>query len=172
MALVIVPLGKQHDRKSFDCGEPALNHYLHQYANQDIKRRVNRVFVALPPDEPQQVIGYYSLSTGSLVATDLPEGFPAPSAQVPGPGSPTGAVGCCRIPPGQGLGTILLADALQRIVQASQSMAVYALAVDALNDRAAKFYEQFGFIHLPSQFLKLFLPMDSIPALADELYTP
>ncbi len=68
---------------------------------------------------------------------------------------------------GQGLGSILLADALQRIVQASQVMAVYAVVVDALNDRAAKFYQQFGFIALPSQPLKLFLPMDSVAALLD-----
>jgi predicted N-acetyltransferase YhbS len=63
---------------------------------------------------------------------------------------------------GQGLGSTLLADALQRIVQASQVMAVYAVIVDALNDRATAFYKQFGFIPLPSQPLKLFLPMDSV----------
>ena len=41
---------------------------------------------------------------------------------------------------GVGLGSILLADALQRIAQASQVMAVYAVVVDALNDQAAEFY--------------------------------
>ena len=68
---------------------------------------------------------------------------------------------------GKGLGSILLADALQRIVQASQVMAVYAVVVDALNDRAADFYRQFGFIPLPSQPLKLFLPMNSVVTLLD-----
>jgi predicted N-acetyltransferase YhbS len=62
---------------------------------------------------------------------------------------------------GMGLGSILLADALQRVVQASEVMAVYAVVVDALNDRVAEFYRQFGFIPLPSQALKLFLPIDS-----------
>jgi len=46
-------------------------------------------------------------------------------------------------------------------------MAVYAVVVDALNDRAADFYRQFGFIPLPSQPLKLFLPMDSVSSLID-----
>lgn len=41
---------------------------------------------------------------------------------------------------GMGLGSILLADALQRIPQASQVMAVYAVVVDARNDQAAEFY--------------------------------
>jgi hypothetical protein len=39
--------------------------------------------------------------------------------------------------------------------------------VDALNDKAAEFYRQFGFISLPSQPLKLFLPMDSVTTLVD-----
>ena len=73
MNLVITPLGKQHDRKTFDCGEASLNLYLTRYANQDIRRRVNRVFVASPPTEPKRVIGYYSLSAGSLAAADLPK---------------------------------------------------------------------------------------------------
>jgi ribosomal protein S18 acetylase RimI-like enzyme len=68
---------------------------------------------------------------------------------------------------GMGLGSILLADALQRIAQASQVMAVYAAVVDALNDQAAGFYRQFGFVPLPSQPLKLFLPMASVAKLVD-----
>ena len=35
----------------------------------------------------------------------------------------------------------LFTDALKRISQASQAMAVYAVVVDALNDRAAGFYQ-------------------------------
>jgi ribosomal protein S18 acetylase RimI-like enzyme len=69
---------------------------------------------------------------------------------------------------GKGLGSILLADALQRIAQASQVMAVFAVVVDALNDRAAEFYRQCGVIPLPSQPIKLFLPMESVAALVDE----
>ena len=46
-------------------------------------------------------------------------------------------------------------------------MAVYAVVVDALNDQAAEFYQQFGFIPLPSQPLKLFLPTDSVATLID-----
>jgi len=61
----------------------------------------------------------------------------------------------------------LLADALQRITQASQVMAVYAVVVDALNPPAAEFYQQYGFIPLPNQPLKLSLPLDSLSARID-----
>ncbi|MDJ0808170.1 MAG: GNAT family N-acetyltransferase [Gammaproteobacteria bacterium] len=167
MEVTITPLCKQHDRKSFDCGEPSLNEYLYRYASQDIRRRVNRVFVASPPEAPRQVIGYYSLSAGSLDATVLPESYRRRLPKYPVPVVLLGRLAVAEPRQGMGLGSILLADALQRIAQAGQVMAVYAVVVDALNDRAAEFYRQFGFISLPSQPLKLFLPMDSVAALLD-----
>lgn len=167
MELIVAPLGKQRDRKSFDCGERSLNQYLHRYASQDIRRRVNRVFVASPPDEPRQVIGYYSLSAGGLDATDLPEEIRRRLPRYPVPVVLLGRLAVAKSQQGKGLGSILLADALHRIAQASQVMAVYAVIVDALNDRAAAFYREFGFIPPPSQPLKLFLPMESVTALVD-----
>lgn len=167
MDLVITPLGKQHDRKAFDCGEASLNRYLNRYANQDIRRRVNRVFVASPPGEPQRVIGYYSLSAGSLAAADLPEKYRRRLPRYPVPVALLGRLAVDKSHQGQGLGAILIANALQRIALASQVMAVYAVVVDALNERAAEFYQQFGFIPLSSQPLKLFLPMDTVGRLVD-----
>jgi predicted N-acetyltransferase YhbS len=167
LGLIITTLSKQHDRKSFDCGERSLNQYIHHYAGQDIRRRIGRVFVASLPDAPQQVIGYYSLSAGSLDTTDLPEALRRRLPRYPVPVVLLGRLAVAESRHGQGIGSILLADALQRIVQASQVMAVYAVVVDALNDRAADFYRQFGFIPLPSQPLKLFLPMDSVSSLID-----
>ncbi len=167
MEFIIAALGKQHNRKSFDCGESSLTQNLHRYASQDIRRRVNRVFVASPPSTPRQVIGYYSLSAGGLDATDLPDEFRRRLPSYLVPIVLLGRLAVAKYHQGKGLGSILLADALQRIAQASQVMAVYAVLVDALNDRAAEFYRQFGFIPLPSQPLKLFLPMDSVATLVD-----
>jgi GNAT superfamily N-acetyltransferase len=160
--LIITPLGKRHDRKNFDCGEATLNLYLNRYANQDIRRRVSRVFVASPPTELQRVIGYYSLSAGSLAAADLPDEFRRRLPRYPVPVALLGRLAVDKSQQGQGLGAILIADALQRIAMAGQVMAVYAVVVDALDESAAEFYRQFGFIPLPSQPLKLFLPMDTV----------
>ena len=167
MELIITPLGKDHERKAFDCGEPSLNQYLHHYASQDIRRRINRVFVASTPDTPQQVISYYSLSAGSLAAIDLPEKFRRRLPRYPVPVVLLGRLAVSISHQGKGFGAILLADALQRIAQASQVMAVYAVVVDALNERTVEFYRQFGFIPLPSQPLKLFLPLDSVISLVN-----
>ena len=167
MDFIVSPLRKSHDRNSFDCGEQSLNEYLHRYASQDIKRRINKVFIASLPDSPQQVIGYYSLSAGSLNAEDLPKGLHRRLPRYPVPIVLLGRLAVAKSHQRHGLGSILLADALKRVVQASQVMAVYALVVDALQDRAAEFYKQFGFIALPSKPLKLFLPMDSVADLID-----
>jgi predicted N-acetyltransferase YhbS len=167
LELIIAPLNKHHERKPFDCGENSLTQYLHRYASQDIRRRVSRVFVASAPEAPRQVIGYYSLSAGSLEATALPEAFRRRLPGYPVPVVLLGRLAIAESHQGMGLGSILLADALQRIAQASQVMAVYAVVVDALNDQAAEFYRQFGYISLPSQPLKLFLPMDSVATLID-----
>lgn len=48
--------------------------------------------------------------------------------------------------PTTGVGSILFAAALQRVACAAQVMVVYVVVVDALSDRAAAFYRQFGFI--------------------------
>jgi predicted N-acetyltransferase YhbS len=162
LEFIIVTLGNQHDRKSFDCGESSLNQYLHRYASQDIRRRINRVFVASPPGKPKQVIGYYSLNASSLDATNLPDGFRRQLPGYPVPVVLLGKLAVAEFHQCKGLGSILLADALQRVAQASQVLAVYAVVVDALNDRAAGFNQQFGFIPLPSHPLKLFLPVNSI----------
>jgi len=63
------------------------------------------------------------------------------------------------------MGSILLADALKRVLTASKVMAVYAVMVDALDDRAAHWYRQFGFVSLPSRPLTLFLTIGTISAL-------
>lgn len=167
MDLSITPLNKRHDRRTFDCGEPSLNHYLHRYAGQDLKRRISRVFVATFDDQPQRVIGYYTLSAGSLGGTELPEerrrrlpGYPVPIAIL-------GRLAVTHAHQGDGLGAILLADALRRVSQAAQVMAVYAVVVEAIDPRAAAYYERFGFFPLRSHPLKLFLPLDSVAKLID-----
>jgi predicted N-acetyltransferase YhbS len=167
LAFIITPLSNAHDRKSFDCGNDALNQYLQCYANQDVRRRVTRIFVASPSDAQRQIVGYYALSAGSLEASDLPMELRRRLPKYPVPVVLLGRLAVNLSQQRKGLGALLLADALKRIAQISHVMAVYAVIVDALDMRAAQYYQQFGFSPLPSQPLKLFLPVDSITDLFD-----
>jgi hypothetical protein len=55
------PLGKQHDRETFFCGQDDLDDWFRRRASQDEKRNVARVFVAAAAAE-LGVIGFYSLA--------------------------------------------------------------------------------------------------------------
>jgi ribosomal protein S18 acetylase RimI-like enzyme len=58
---------------------------------------------------------------------------------------------------GQGLGSALLADALDRAARAE--IAAYTLVVEIKDDPAAAFYRHHGFIALPDAPITLFLPL-------------
>ena len=159
MPLKIEALNAHHQRKAFDCGDAGLNSYLQQYARRNVKHRINKVFVATEINAPQVILGYYTLSAGSVRAEDLPPAHKRRLPNYPVPVAILGRLAVDKPHQGQRLGTLLLADAVQRVKQASEVMAVYAIVVDALNQLAAEFYRRFGFIAFPGLPLKLFLPL-------------
>lgn len=59
---------------------------------------------------------------------------------------------------GKGLGSILLADACQKVAQASAVLAVAGIVVDAKDAEAERFYRHFGFEALPGNPARLLLP--------------
>lgn len=58
---------------------------------------------------------------------------------------------------GQGLGGILLSDALMRSARAE--LGVFAMVVDAKDEAARRFYEHYGFTSLPGEARRLCLPI-------------
>jgi predicted GNAT family N-acyltransferase len=58
---------------------------------------------------------------------------------------------------GQGVGELLLADAVTRVLGAAQSVAAFAIVVDAKDNAAIAFYRTFGFVQFPSTPNRLFL---------------
>lgn len=154
--LVIEPLGKGHDRVGFSCGQPELDDWFRLRASQDEKRNVARVFVAVTPD--LGVVGFYSLSSLSLALESLPEEL---AHKVPRydaiPDALIGRLARDARVRGQGVGELLLADAIQRILGAGRSIAVFAIVVDAKDEHAVKFYRTFGFRAFPLQPRRLFL---------------
>ena len=162
-ALVIEPLGGHHDRTAFSCGEAALDAYLQRQASQDIRRRVAQVFVAL--DAPDKIAGYYSLSAASFAKDELPPALAKRLPHYPVPAAILGRLAVDRDRQGRGLGETLLLDAIRRVVWASAALAVYAIVVDAKNDRALAFYARYGFRTLASEARRLFLPLETLAKL-------
>ena len=162
--LVIEPLGSHHDRAAFSCGEPALDGYLQRQASQDIRRRVAQVFVALG-DAPGEIAGYYSLSATSFDKDELPPAQAKKLPHYPVPAAVLGRLAIDRARQGQGLGELLLLDAVRRVIWASTTLAVHAIIVDAKNERAQAFYERYGFRPFTTEPRRLFLPLETFEKL-------
>ena len=163
-APVVEPLGPHHDRASFACGEPALDTYLQRQASQDVRRRVAQVFVAVG-DPPANIVGYYTLSAASFGKEELPPDLGARLPRYPVPAAILGRLAVARARQGRGLGEFLLLDAVRRVMRASAALAVYALIVDAKSERAARFYESYGFQPFATNRRRLFLPLQTMEKL-------
>ncbi len=155
-------LAKRHDRTTFTSGVPALDEWFRARASQDQKRNVAKVFVALQRD---QIVGFYSLSTLTLSLDAIP---PELARRLPRyeaiPAALIGRLARAESARGTGLGDLLLADAVKRVLAATESIAAFALVVDAKTEAGKRFYEANGFIPLPSRPRRLFLLTETAAA--------
>ena len=159
--LVIAPLNAAHARAGFHCNVEALDQYFHKQAGQDIRRRISRIFVAALPDNPKEVMGYYSLSTLSIELRQLPEKLAKKLPKHPVPAALIGRLAVSKNAQGCGIGKMLLVDAIKRTLSVSDQIAIYAMVVDVINENVKGFYEQFGFARLSDDSHRLFLPLKS-----------
>jgi ribosomal protein S18 acetylase RimI-like enzyme len=147
-----------HDRKTFDCGNAALNVYLRQFANQDQNRGLSRVYVLA---EQRRIVGYYSLSAYSVV-TDALADQARTGAYRELPFLLLGRLAVDQAFQGQGLGDALIIHAFKTTVEAAEKIGIFGMIVDAKDERAAGFYERFGFKRLSVSKNRLVLPFSAI----------
>lgn len=155
MTIRFEPLSRTHARSTFECGVPALDDWFRARASQDERRNIARVFVALDDDG---IVGFYSLSMFTLTLEDLP---PELASKLPRyralPAALIGRLARHVRARGRGVGELLLGDAITRVLGAAQSVAAFAIVVDAKDDSAIAFYRTFGFVQFPSTPDRLFL---------------
>lgn len=135
---------RRHSVAAFACGNDTLDRWLIRSAGQSERRDAARTFVKAAGDGT--VLGYYTLVAGQIehekatlpVRKGLSRHFPVPVVIL-------ARLAVDRHSQGEGVGPVLLADALERICRAAEDVAVRAVLVHAIDDRAASFYERFGF---------------------------
>ena len=150
-------LNKRHRRENFDCGEESLNEFLKKYARQNSEKGFGRTFVAVLPEETE-VLGYYTLSSGSVSFEVVPEKLP----RYPIPTAHLGRLASDLKMRGQGLGELLLIDALERVCLVAAEVGIYAVELYALNENAIKFYLKYGFVPLKDDEKHLYLPIETL----------
>jgi ribosomal protein S18 acetylase RimI-like enzyme len=157
----ILPLDPRHDRSAFFCGEKALDDYLRNHASQDARRNVASVFVAA--GEPSEtIIGYYTLSAASFNRDELPAALARKLPHYPIPAALIGRLAVDRRFQGRNFGKFLLINTFARIMRANEALAIHAVVVEAKNEKAAAFYQAYGFEPFSEHSRHLFLPLARI----------
>jgi GNAT superfamily N-acetyltransferase len=161
--LRIEPLGSSHDRAGFDCGVIALNRYLRETARQHVAKGIAKTFVLVEDtdSEPRPVLGFFTLSLCQVLATDVP---PKWAKKLPRkiPAMRLGRLAVARAHQREGLGKILLVDAIYKVAAVASAAGGIGLFVDAKDERAAEFYSRFGFEATPTEPLTLFMPVQTV----------
>lgn len=162
--VLLEQLDEHHDVSTFDSGNDVLDGWLGRHALTAQRMDSARTFVAT---RNGRVIGYFSLTMGSVLRAD------APAKLVRGmPAYPVGMVLLARLAvaqpeQGKGVGAMLLAEALRKAVAAGEVAAARLIVVDALDDGAAAFYERYGFVRTPEHRLRLYRRMKDVRASLD-----
>ena len=156
----IEALAKNHDRRAFSCGVEALDVYLKRFARQHADANISRTYVAV---SGSTVTGFYSLAMSGIRRENLPEKYLNRFPNFPLPVARLARLAVASNLQGQGLGELLLADALQRCLQISESIGMLGVIVDAKDEKARRWYERYEFERMPDAPLTLWLPTAAIP---------
>jgi GNAT superfamily N-acetyltransferase len=134
---------------------------LAQTARQHQQKDISQTFVAVEPERPGTILGFYALSACELGTADLPAQL---VAKLPGriPAVRLGRLAVARSVQRQGLGKLLLVDAIKRVCGVREQIGVFALFVDAKDEEAVTFYARFGFTSLPQATRTMVLPLKHV----------
>ncbi len=166
--LQILLLSRQHNREAFYCGEQELDDYLKKTARQHNEKGIARTFVLVDMEEPARILGFFTLAGCEVVATDLPQKYTkkypnkAPAARL-------ARLAVSVDHQRKGLGGIMMVEAMRRTLSVSGNIGIIGFFVDAKNQGAREYYEQYGFIPLPDNPLTLFLPLAVLAAAVEVL---
>jgi GNAT superfamily N-acetyltransferase len=157
------PIAKHHDRAAFDCGDDALNHFLHRHARQSHEKGGAKTYLAVS-DSNQKVLGYYSVSPASIAYERAPGVIKRGLARHEVPVFRLGRLAVDVSAQGQGLGGQLLLAAGRRCLLVASQAGGVALIIDAKNEEVAMWYASFGAVPLLDTPLSLLLPFKTIHA--------
>ncbi|HEB79405.1 MAG TPA: GNAT family N-acetyltransferase [Rhodospirillales bacterium] len=161
----------KHDRAAFSCGVDQVDNYFKRTANKLAKAGNTRLYVMVSPDN--ELIGFYAINAHAVDYTELPAQY---ARTRPGHGGIPAAyismIGVDQRFSGNGYGGVLLVDALTRIVLAADKIGISVVMLDVLDcgdhdlvERRKKLYTSYGFTSLPSNELRLFMPIATVRSL-------
>lgn len=156
-------IGKHHDRSDFNCGDEALNQFLHRHARQSHEKGGAKTYLAVNKSN-EKILGYYSLSPASITYERAPEVIKRGLARHDVPVFRLGRLAVDLSAQNQGLGGQLLLAAGRRCLLVAAQAGGVALLIDAKNEHVAQWYASYGAVPLLDAHLSLLLPFKTIHA--------
>jgi len=156
----------KHDRHRFNYGIDSLNNYLKVMASQQAKKDNTRTFVLEDKDDPQHIVGFYTLTMIPMDLNALPTSLQKKHQSF----TSSGLIARLAVDErfkGQRFGEWLLIDALKKLLQASDTVGFPLVVVDA-KDGAKHFYEKYGFTAFQDAENKLFITIADIRRASSE----
>jgi N-acetylglutamate synthase-like GNAT family acetyltransferase len=138
----IEKLTAAHALTEFDCGRSELNQFIQKYAYQNQQANSSQTYVGIYEN---MVIGYYSLTVGSIVHTQAPDRVIKGQPRHPIPVMILARLAVDIRWQNRGVGKGLLKDALKRTAQAADIAGIRALLVHAKDLDVKLWYERFDF---------------------------
>lgn len=136
-------LTDDHDVSQFDSGNDSLDQWLQRDARRAHGAGISRTTVWTAAND-RAVVAYHAIAPTQIARIDLPSrSLSGGYSQVPG--YLIGRLALDKSLHGQGLGTQLLLDALERIVEAAERAGGRVILVDAIDDAAHRFYRHHDF---------------------------
>jgi GNAT superfamily N-acetyltransferase len=132
-------LETKHDVAEFDCGSDAQTTWLRRHALQSQGGGMSRVFVVRRLSD-DKVVGYYALTTGSVLHADASRRLTAGTGGYDIPVVILTRLGVDLSEQGRGLGRALVVDAFRRIARIAEEVGVRALLIHAEDTDARDFY--------------------------------
>lgn len=169
--LKIETVSRDHNRSGFDCGNDALNQYLKKIARQHLNKGISRTFVLVDDNMPTEVLGFFTLVSCEIFVDKLPRKY-AKKYPSKAPAAKLARLAVAKDRQRQGLGTHMMINAVERVIRVSQELGIIGFFVDAKDNKAKAYYEQFGFIRLPDNPLELFLPLATLRNAYDTISIP
>jgi GNAT superfamily N-acetyltransferase len=161
--LNIIPLdGGIHNRRNFDCGEPSLNKFLQEQAQQAARRFGSKTVVLVDDDanaDPTIILGYHTTLIAHVDPAAIPEGKFGKELV---PMLLLARIAIDRRFQGKGLGSFLLMDVLKKAKAIADATALFGVFLDALGDDVEKFYLKYGFKALTDKPRHLYMPIGPI----------
>lgn len=112
--------------------------------------------------DKEGVVGYMTLASAQVEARSLPEKMRTKLPRYPVPAFRIAKLTIDTRFQGTGAGSWLLRQALEKVLSVSAEVGLYAVIVDAIDEKAKSFYLKYGFEAFSAYPLMLFLPLATV----------